>query len=393
MKIIFVLMMMMWSNRIGNQVCHPSGYQEPHCLEDLRRCVQEAVAKEQKVRVMGNGYSISDIGCTNGLLLNLKKMHTILSIDKEKREVRVEAGILLAELNEKLAEEGLALPNQPAIDAISLGGALSTGVHGTGNTGSLSSFVKEIELLSADGTIRKLSPDSDPEAFYAASVGLGSLGVIYAVTLRCEPLFYLTVSSQNSTIEEVLKNYKTSKNRDFLQFLWNGENGQVVVQTWDKTRGGTPGHKALPYYTIDENDKDLFSEFAFPVDRLTLVVEKIQALLPKYREKGARIADFNIRFGNQERSYLSPATDGPVFYCTFCLFEEDKYLAIYKDFEQEMLSLKGRPHWGKLHFLDYEKALRLYGSKLEQFIAVKQRLDPQGVFSNAFTERVLQPAH
>jgi L-gulono-1,4-lactone dehydrogenase len=49
----------------------------------------------------------------------------------------------------------------------------------------------------------------------------------------------------------------------------------------------------------------------------------------------------------------------------------------------------GRPHWGKLNFLTYEKASSLYGDHLQKFINVKRRLDPHGVFSNGFADRIL----
>jgi L-gulonolactone oxidase len=386
-----------WTNCIGNQVCSFIEYNEPKNLKELLDVINDAVVKNQTIKTIGNGYSISDIGCTNDHLISLKYLNQILSVDLEKSLVRVEAGISVSELNEKLAVHNLALPNQAAIAQISLGGALSTGVHGTGQTGTFSSFLREIELITADGKINKLSPHSDYEAFSAASVGLGSLGVIYAVTLECEPLFYLRFTQEITHLTNVLENCKTFlASNDFFQFFWNTDDNSVIVNRWNRCEKNDstdciPSYKALPWYVIDPNDKDLFSEIAVPIDSLPRVADLIAELMPKYKALGAKVVDLNIRFVEKDfDALLSPASNGPVAYIAFCILEEDKYLALYQDFEDSMMKFNGRPHWGKVNFLDHKKALDLYGVNLERFIQVKKRLDPNKVFSNQFTKRILK---
>jgi len=175
-------------NCIGGGACNPHTYFEPISQEMLCQCV---TSTHSTIRVAGNGYSINDSVHTNDCLINLKHLNHVLSVDLNTLQVRVEAGITLTDLCAQLAVCGLALPNLPAITDITLGGAISTGAHGTGHTGTLSTFAVEIELVTADGTIHILSAKKDPEAFSAAGVSLGCLGVIYAATLQCEPLFYL----------------------------------------------------------------------------------------------------------------------------------------------------------------------------------------------------------
>lgn len=390
-----------WVNCIGNQISFPHRYIEPRNLEELSDILNQAIHNGQTLRTIGSGYSISEIGCTDGYLVNLKHLKNILSIDPKNYLVRVEAGITIQELNEQLAANNLALSNQAAITQITLGGALSTGVHGTGHTGSFVSFLREVELLTADGKLRKISQDSDSDAFSAASLSLGSLGVIYAVTLQCEPLFYLNASIDETNIEDILVNYKTLKQtNDFFQFFWNVDTGHVVVNRWNRCKQKTPStypctesiacYKALPWYNIDPNDKDLFSEISIPIDSLPEVLKEIKQLVKKFHEVGAEIVDINVRFVDQDiHSLLSPSSEGPVATIAFCILEEDKYIDLYKAFEDILQAYKGRPHWGKINFLDHQKALGLYGINLQKFIKVKRRLDPQGVFSNTFTNRIL----
>ena len=62
----------------------------------------------------------------------------------------------------------------------------------------------------------------------------------------------------------------------------------------------------------------------------------------------------------------------------------------FRDVEAAMHQLGGRPHWGKRHF---QTAATLRGRypDWERFLAVRARLDPEGRFANAFTDRVLGP--
>ena len=185
---------------------------------------------------------------------------------------------------------------------------------------------------------------------------------------------------------------------DFCQFLWNVETGKVVINRWNRcernfnsTTEGIPSYKALTWYTIDESDRDLFSEIAIPINFLPDAIKTIQTLVQKYTAFGAKFVDINIRFVDRDtHAYLSPSSEGPVACFAFCILEEDKYLACYREFEEAMSAYGGRPHWGKLNFLDYEKASSLYGENFQRFIKVKQRLDPHEIFSNGFTDRVFK---
>ncbi len=106
--------------------------------------------------------------------------------------VRVQAGITIRELSRRLETYGLALENLGDIDVQSIAGAISTATHGTGaRLRNISAQVAELTLVLADGSTLVCSPERDEEVFRAARVGLGALGVIVEVTLRCVPAFTL----------------------------------------------------------------------------------------------------------------------------------------------------------------------------------------------------------
>lgn len=387
-----------WVNWLGNASCVPFQYAEPRTLDELKRHIQEAATLGLPVHVVGNGYSRNDMACTDGKLLNLKHFNHILSIDRKHQTVRVEAGITLQELNEQLFHEGLAISNQPAMAKMSLGGALCTAVHGTGHTGTLSSFVHSIDLLISDGTMRHLSAKSDPAAFAAAKVSLGALGILYAVTLKCEPSFHLHADHVSVDIQNVIDHYQTLyESNDFFQFIWNIPSGRALVQRWHRNSGVEASvafersDQALTWFEVNDSNRDLATEIAVPMEHLPIALIKTKQLIEKYQAKGVVITDIVVRFVEaDDEVYLSPAAGRKVAYLAIASPMEDSYVAFYEELEKMMYVYQGRPHWGKILFLDHEKAAALYGKNLQKFIHVKQRLDPKNMFSNNFTDRILK---
>ena len=107
-------------------------------------------------------------------------------------------------LSRELHVRGLALPNLGDIDAQSVAGAIATGTHGTGaRLPNLSAQVEAVELVLGDGSARELTA-ADGDLLRAARVGLGALGVVVAVTLRCVPAFRLRGVDRPEPLEDVL---------------------------------------------------------------------------------------------------------------------------------------------------------------------------------------------
>lgn len=387
---IFSLCNASWSNFVGNQTCSPSCVVEPKNLEELQSSIRKAAAEGQKICIAGAGYSLSSLIDTGDCLVSCKNLNRILAVDINSSTVYVEAGITLRELNDQLAQYGLAISNQASIDDLTLGGAIATASHGTGKTGTLSSFVEEIDLVASDGIVHKLSSRSDPEAFRAARVSLGALGAIYAVKLRCEPLFYLSTSEEEVDIPDLMLNYqKLYEENDFFQFSLNFATNKSVVTRKNRSSGEVC-YKSLACYQITEEDKNyLFSEVAVAAKLLPQAIATISSFVIKHQKNGMDIEDVLVRFAEADQvSLLSPAADRSVAYLTMSVCNNAQTLTMLKEFEDILVKLGGRPHWGKIHFLDRNKAQQLYGINLEKFLEVKKRLDPHGVFSNPFIERL-----
>src|SRR5690606_12597430 len=115
------------------------------------------------------------------------------------------AGIRLSALNAGLAARGLALRNLGDIDVQTVAGAISTGTHGTGaRLGGLATQVVACRVVTAAGDVREVSPTDDPDLFELARLGLGTAGVLAAVTLDVVPAFRLRAREEPKALHDVL---------------------------------------------------------------------------------------------------------------------------------------------------------------------------------------------
>ena len=426
-------------NWAGVEVWHPSQIANPASLEELRQVILKAQAEKMKIRVVGSLHSY--ICETPGLQLHTDKLCRILSLDKAKGWVRVEAGMKMRKLVEYLASQGLALPNQGYILKQSIAGVISTATHGTGKTGTLSSFVEEIELVDASGNLRALNAKTNPHLFNAAVVSLGCLGVIYAVTLRCVPLFKLDLSLTQSTfaetaqeLPELIKEYdhfqwivdpysdsslkfaakRTSADKHTTvwyqvnRFLRTGANIAMMDYlpsiSWlnrrllrtlyfpflsFKTRVVDDGYRLLspsdePHYVEEE--------IAVPAESAEKAFSEMRHLVTEFTTKnGPDVIALVCRFVEADSyGYLSPTQGRRSAYIVPVMRLKSQYKELYKQFETAMLKYSGRPHWGKYHTLTPDMIQKLYGENYTQFIEARRELNPEGVFLNKAMEALFK---
>ena len=134
----------------------------------------------------------------------------------------MQAGIPLHRLNAELYARGLALENLGDIAYQTIAGAISTGTHGTGKSlGGLATQVTGLRLIAGDGSVIDCSAEIEPEVFHAARVGLGALGIISTVTLRCPPAFNLHAIEAPMPVDTVLGSLdELVDGNDHFEFFW-----------------------------------------------------------------------------------------------------------------------------------------------------------------------------
>ena len=104
--------------------------------------------------------------------------------------------------------------------------------------------------------------------------------------------------------------------------------------------------------------------------------------------------EIRVSSGRGDHAFLSPAREGtPVVYIGVLMYRPyyrpTSYRQYFTAYEHLMRSLGGKPHWGKQHGLSAEEAKHVFGDALRRWLEVRGRVDPKGVFVNAYVKRHL----
>jgi L-gulonolactone oxidase len=429
----------LWKNWAGDQRCAPTEIARPTSEEELAQAVAGAAARGLRVRAVGSGHSFTDIACTDGLMVDTSGMQRVIDLDPETGLVTVQAGIKLHALGPQNARHGLALENQGDIDVQSVAGALATATHGTGvRFGNLSTRVVGMRLVTSSGEVVELNGESDPEGLLAARVSLGALGIASQVTLQCVPLYTLHRHDAPLALEDVLDRLDehVDGNDHFEFFLWpytrtamtrstrrSGEPpkptprlerlleeelienaalgavcragrrlpGQVprlnrlIASAMSETRVQDHGYRV---YATPRRIRFNETEYAIPRAHAREALERAMELVE--RRRLPILFPFEVRFSAGDDALLSTAHGRETCYIAAHQYRGMEFESFFRGFEEIMDSYDGRPHWGKRHY-QTAATLRQRYPQWERFQAVRGRLDPDGVFANDYTRRVLGP--
>ncbi|KAK9069255.1 hypothetical protein SSX86_013371 [Deinandra increscens subsp. villosa] len=227
---------------------------QPESLEELETIVKDANEKKQKIRPVGSGLSPNGIGLARGGMVNLALLDKVLEVDKEKKTVRVEAGIRVQQLVDVIKDYGITLQNFASIREQQVGGIVQVGAHGTGaKLPPIDEQVISMKLVTpGKGTI-VISKDKDPELFYLARCGLGAFGVVAEVTLQCVERQELVEHTFVSNLAEIKKKHKKLLNDNkHVKYLYIPYTDTVVVVTCNPVSKWWSPTKFKPKYSLDE---------------------------------------------------------------------------------------------------------------------------------------------
>jgi decaprenylphospho-beta-D-ribofuranose 2-oxidase len=174
---------------------HPAGDDA-----DLARAVTGAGRRGILARGLGRSYGDAAQN-GGGVVVDMTSRHRVLSVDTGAALVEVEAGISLDHLMRIVLPMGLFVPVTPGTRQVTVGGAIAADVHGKNHhvDGSFGRHIVSMDLLCADGTIRRLLPDAD--LFWATVGGMGLTGLILRATLRMKTVesAYCVVDTERCT--------------------------------------------------------------------------------------------------------------------------------------------------------------------------------------------------
>jgi L-gulono-1,4-lactone dehydrogenase len=427
----------LWQNWARSEAAFPTQLREPAGTEEVRAVVREVAERGERLTLVGAGHSWSPIARPEDHALSLARHVGITAVDPKAETVTVRAGTRLRDVGELLAGSGLALSILGTSAAQTVAGAIATATHGSGaQHGNLSTQVHGLELVTADGRVVSISERQHADQLPALRPSLGLLGVVTSVTLACEPAFNLRLVERPRPLDAVLGELdRYLRGHDYFKFWWWPHT--KAARTWEYDRTSEPAetgrmrrfvtdellfvypawaglrvasalpsripdlarrftaHFNRPRSRVDRSDhsftfpvpiRHLEMEYAIPRHEAAEAVRELRDLIERERQ----LVDFvvEVRFSAADDVWLSPAYGRETCYVGTLAYRPQGSERYFRSVERLMRSLDGRPHLGKLHYLDSEELALAY-PRLGEFLELRRRLDPARLFGNRYLDALL----
>ncbi|MBM7655273.1 FAD-binding protein [Neobacillus cucumis] len=408
-------------NWAGNYQYSTTNWHEPESVEE----VQQLVSSLKKLRVIGSRHSFNSIADSEENMVSLQKLNRVISIDREKQTVIVEAGINYGELGSVLQQHGLALHNLASLPHISVAGAIATATHGSGNRNqNLAAAVRAMEVVTADGSIVTFSKEKSDEELHGAVVGLGGLGVVTKLTLDVHPSHQMRQDVyENLPLAQLEHDFDSIFSNAYSVSLFTDWQDERFNQVWLKSKVpddqtfsfgedfygakaakenlhpvpgvgaenctaqlGVPGDwlDRMPHFRMDftpSKGQELQSEYIMAREHAYAALSAVSEI----REQIApHLLICEVRTIAEDELWLSPSykQDSVAIHFTW----QDKWADVQKVLpliEAQLEPFQAKPHWGKLFTTSPAKIQSLY-EKMPAFQQLLMKYDANGKFRNAY---------
>jgi FAD-linked oxidoreductase len=426
-----------WRNWSRSESVTPVEVRRPRSSDDVVAAVRAARDLGLRVKAVGASHSFTGIAVAPGIQLDMSALTGIRSIDGTR--VTLGAGTVLRDLPALLDPHGLALQNMGDIDSQTISGATSTGTHGTGAAfGGLATRITGATLVTGDATVLTVSATENAELLPAVALGLGALGILVNVTVDCVPGFVLSAVERPEPLEEVLAGWEQRVDEaDHFEFYWFPHTRSALTKTntrlaadadthplsagkrWfddslmsntlfagttalqRRMPGTTPGINRLSTRLTGNRDfsdrshrvfvterKVRFREmeYAIPVADVPDALREIDALIER---RGWTISfPVEVRAAAADNLWLSTASGRATGYIAVHRHYREDPAEYFAAVEDIMRAHGGRPHWGKMNGRAAADLVPAY-PRFADFLKVRDRLDPDRLFTNAYLDRVL----
>ncbi|SDC76275.1 FAD-binding oxidoreductase [Actinokineospora iranica] len=182
----------------------------PSTADDVIAAV--AAAGERGVIARGLGRSYGDPAQNaGGLVVDMTGVDRVHSIDAGSGLAVLDAGVSLDKLMRAALPFGLWVPVLPGTRQVTIGGAIGSDIHGKNHhsAGSFGNHVRSMDLLTADGQVRTITPDGpDSDLFWATVGGMGLTGIILRATValkHTESAYFVVDTDRTSGLDETLE--------------------------------------------------------------------------------------------------------------------------------------------------------------------------------------------
>lgn len=383
--------------------------------------VQAAVrSRTGPVHALGTRHSFNDVADTTGTLVSVLDVPPDPRLSPDGGSVSVGAGIRYGELAVWLEQQGRALHNMGSLPHISVAGAVATGTHGSGDRlRLLADAVRALEFVDASGDLQRV--DRGDPRFGGFVVGLGAFGIVTRVDLAVEPSYRMRqrlhvglgwdvlaerfdeVTAAGTSVslfthwgapavEHVL--VKQRVDATFDASALEGAREATVAERFDQSNwtpqdgSAAPWLERLPHFRLEETPsfgEEIQSEYFVPREHGPAAIAAVRALAD---DIDPHLIITEIRTIAADETWLGPATgrDTVAIHFTW-MRHDDAVRALLPRIETALHPFAVRPHWGKWNAFDADGIAAAY-PRLADARALYEELDPDGVFGNAYLERL-----
>ncbi len=155
--------------------------------DEVAELVKGVSGSERGVIARGLGRSYNNAAQNDGgLVIETTGMNDVLAFDPESGVATVESGVSMEQLMVAFLPQGWFVPVSPGTRKVTVGGAIAADVHGKNHhsAGSFARHVRSFDLLTADGDVRTVTPESDPGLFWGTAGGMGLTGIILRAVVQ-----------------------------------------------------------------------------------------------------------------------------------------------------------------------------------------------------------------
>jgi xylitol oxidase len=386
--------------------------------------VKKSILEHARAKALGARHSFNAIADSREEQISLKHFDQ-MELDGSSRTVTVGAGVTYGQLAPYIDSRGFAVHNMASLPHISVVGACATGTHGSGNrNGNLSTAVRAMEMVTADGSMVTLSREKIGDMFPGAVIGLGALGVITKITLEVEPRFQMTQRVyEDLSFSELEHHLDEIFASGYSVSLFTDWQKHRATQVWIKQRSdqdkgaqvdfygakpatrkmhpiadhsaescteqmGIPGpwYERLPHFKMNftpSSGAELQTEYFVPRAKGFEAIRAVEQLRDQITPH-LFITEFRTIAADQ--LWMSPAYQRDSMAIHFTWKPEwPEVKKILPQIEEKLAPFGARPHWAKLFTMKPTVFEGQY-SRLNEYRGLVKRYDPNGRFRNDFLD-------
>jgi len=385
-----------WNNWSGKLKARPQSVHFLRSEEDAQQVVAQANKQGNTVRIAGATHSHSPLLVTDGVLLDTAGLSGVISVDAPSSQAWLWAGSRIKSIGLGLNQAGLALHNQGDIDEQAIAGATATGTHGTGITlKNLSSAVVGARIVLASGDVVECSETVHNDLWRASRLHLGAFGVVTRLNLQLRPKYRLVEEIRQTNLEDAMSDMDSlSRSNRHCEFFWYPQSDEANLKTINETSAPAQypladegarcawSHEVLPNHRPHKHTE---MEYSIPASEGPACMAAIARLLQsKFKDVRWPV---EYRTLAQDDVWMSTAYERDTVTISVHQDIQEDDEPYFRACEEIFLAFGGRPHWGKVHYLDGQRLSQAH-PMWQSWWRVRNEFDPNGTFLNEHLESI-----